>query len=192
MKLNHILVLLGAAGASSLAAYPAHSQAPAAATAAAPGEVTAGAMVYGPQGSEVGKVEKVEGGNAVINTGKNSAAIPVSALGHNEKGLLVSMTREQLDAAVEAATAKAQGNLAQALVAGAAVRSADGQAIGKIAGVSPQGIVTVQRDNDSFALQKDMFTTDAQGVTLRLTAAQLNAAVAKQQQASAATPPAQP
>ncbi|HET9628306.1 MAG TPA: hypothetical protein VFP14_02375 [Novosphingobium sp.] len=149
-------------------------------------------MVYGPQGSEVGKVEKVEGGNAVINTGKNSAAIPVSALGHNEKGLLVSMTREQLDAAVEAATAKAQGNLAQALVAGAAVRSADGQAIGKIAGVSPQGIVTVQRDNDSFALQKDMFTTDAQGVTLRLTAAQLNAAVAKQQQASAATPPAQP
>ena len=119
------------------------------------------------------------------------AAVPAAAIGHNDKGLLVSMTRDQLDAAVAAATAKAQGTLDAALVAGAAVNSSDGQALGKITSVSPEGLVTVQRESGSFALKKDMFTTDAQGVVLRLTLAQIEAAIAKQQ-ASAATPPAQP
>ena len=135
----------------------------------------------------VAALELVE--NAVINTGKNSAAVPAAAIGHNDKGLLVSMTRDQLDAAVAAATAKAQGTLDAALVAGAAVNSSDGQALGKITSVSPEGLVTVQRESGSF--KKDMFTTDAQGVVLRLTLAQIEAAIAKQQ-ASAATPPAQP
>lgn len=190
MKMRHIIGTIGLAGAAPLAVGTAFAQA-APAPAAAAVQVAAGATVYGPDGNEVGKVEKVEGGNAVINTGKNSAAVPVGAMGRNDKGLLVSMTRDQLDAAVAAATAKAQGNLEQALVAGAAVHSADGQALGKIASVSPEGLVTVQRESGSFALKKDMFTTDAQGVALRLTLAQIEAALAKQQ-ASAGTPPAQP
>ena len=189
MKLKHILVIAGALGASPLAVSGALAQAAPAASAAV--QVTVGATVYGPQGDEVGKVEKVEAGNAVINTGKHSAAIPANALGRNAKGLLVSMTRDQLDAAVEAAEAKAAGNLDQALVAGAAIHSADGKDLGKIGSVSPEGLVTVQRASGSFALKKDMFTTDANGVALRLTEAQINAALAKQQ-ASAATPAAQP
>jgi len=194
MKFKHIIGIAGMAGAAPLLASPALAQAsaPAATAPAPPVQVAAGAVVYGPDGTEVGKVEKVEGGNAVINTGKNSAAVPLSAMGKGDKGLLVSMTRDQLDAAVAAATAKAQGNLDQALVAGAAVHSADGVALGKIGSVSAEGLVTVQRDSGAFALKKDMFTTDANGVALRLTEAQINAALAKQQQASAATPPAQP
>ena len=153
---------------------------------------TVGAKVYGPDGVEAGTVEKVDAANAVVNTGTKRATLPLAAFGKNEKGLLVSMTREQLDAAVEAATAKAAGNLDQALVAGAALHSADGAAMGKISSVSPEGIVTVEREGGSFALKKDMFTTDAQGVALKLTAAQIQAALAKQQQASASTPAAQP
>ena len=191
MKLRHIIGTIGLAGAAPLLAGTAFAQAAPAPAAAASTQVTVGATVYGPDGAEVGKVEKVEGGNAVINTGKNSAAVPAAAIGHNDKGLLVSMTRDQLDAAVAAATAKAQGTLDAALVAGAAVNSSDGQALGKITSVSPEGLVTVQRESGSFALKKDMFTTDAQGVVLRLTLAQIEAAIAKQQ-ASAATPPAQP
>lgn len=193
MKFKHIVGVLGLVGGASLVTGPALAQAAAPAPAAAAAvQVTAGAAVFGPDGNEVGKVEKVDGGNAVINTGKNSAAVPVSAIGKNDKGLLVSMTRDQLDAAVAAATAKAQGNLDQALVAGAAVHSADGQALGKIGAVSADGLVTVQRESGSFALKKDMFTTDAQGVALRLTAAQIDAALAKQQQASVGTPSAKP
>ena len=188
MKFKLLLGVLAMAGTPALLTAPAFAQAaPSAAV-----QVTAGATVYGPQGAEVGKIEKVDGPNAVINTGSHSAAIPVSAFGKNEKGLLVSMTREQLDAAVEAATAKAAGNLDQALVAGAALHSADGAAMGKISSVSPEGIVTVEREGGSFALKKDMFTTDANGVALKLTAAQIQAALAKQQQASASTPAAQP
>lgn len=191
MKFRHIIGTIWLAGTTPLLAGTAFAQTAAPAPAAAAVQVTAGATVYGPDGNEVGKVEKVEGGNAVINTGKNSAAVPASAISRNDKGLLVSMTRDQLDAAVAAATAKAQGNLAAALVAGAAVHTADGQALGKIATISPEGLVTVQRESGSFALKKDIFTTDAQGVALRLTLAQIEAALAKQQ-ASAATPAAQP
>jgi hypothetical protein len=192
MKLRHIIGSIGLVGAAPLLAGTAFAQAAAPAPAAAATvQVTAGATVYGPDGNEVGKVEKVEGGNAVINTGKNSAAVPASAFGKNDKGLIVSMTRDQLDAAVAAASAKAAGNLDQALVAGADVHTSDGQALGKIASVSPEGLVTVQRESGSFALKKDMFTTDAQGVALRLTLAQIEAAISKQQ-ASAGTPAAHP
>ena len=190
MKFKAVIGIVGTLGAVPLLASPALAQA--AATGQAAATPTAGATVYGPDGAEVGKIDKVENGNAVINTGKNSAAIPVSALGHNAKGLLLSMTRDQLDAAASAASAQAVGKLDQALVAGAAVHTADNQPIGKIGSVSPEGLVTVERESGSFALKKDMFTTDAQGVALRLTQAQIQAALAKQQQASSATPPAQP
>jgi len=194
MNFREIVAVFGVTAATPLLAGTVAAQAaPPPAAAAAQVQVTAGAAVYGPQGNPVGTVEKVDGGNAVINTGKHSAAVPVSALGQNEKGLLVSMTREQLDAAVEAAEAKAAGNLDQALVVGAAVRSADGAPMGKIGAVSAEGLVTVQRETGSFALRKDSFTADASGVALKMTAAQINAALARQQQAAAATPaPAQP
>lgn len=198
MKFKPFLGMIAAVTAAPLLAQaPAPATgAPAATPAAAPAavQVTAGATVYGPTGAEVGKVDKVEGGNAVINTGAHSAAVPTSAFGRNDKGLLVSLTREQLDAAVVAAEAKAQGNLATALVVGAPLHSADGQPMGKISAVSPEGLVTVEREGGSFALRKDSFATDANGLALRMTAAQINAALARQQQAAAApaSAPAQP
>jgi nitrous oxidase accessory protein NosD len=179
MKFKHILV-----AASLAAAAPALAQ-----TAAV--EVTAGATVYGPQGNEVGKIDKVDGTTAVVNTGKHNAALPTSAFGKNEKGLLVSMTREQLDSAVEAAEAKATGALQTALVAGAAVHSSDGQPMGTIKAVTPEGVVTITRESGEFSLKKDAFTTDANGVALLATKAAIDDAVSKQAPAAAAAPAAQ-
>lgn len=150
-------------------------------------EVAAGAIVYDTQGAEVGRVDKVDGGIAVVNTGKNSASVPVTGIGRNEKGLLLLMTREQLDAAVEAATAKARGAVDQALVAGAAVRSSDGVALGMIKTISPEGVVTIDNAGKVFALKKDAFAVDATGsLAISATAAQINAAVAAQGAASPA------
>lgn len=175
MKFKHIVT-----AALTLAAAPALAQG------AAPGvEVSAGAAVYGPQGDEVGKIDKVEAGTAVVNTGKHSAALPVSAFGKNEKGLLVSMSRDQLDAAVEAAEAKAQGAVAAALVVGAPVVSADSQPMGKVKAISPDGVVTIERESGVFSLRKDAFTTGANGLALKNTKAAIDEAVAKQATSSA-------
>lgn len=196
MNLKPFLGMIAAATAAPLLAQtPAPTPATSPGPAPAAVQVTAGATVYGPNGAEVGTVEKVEGGNAVINTGAHSAAVPTSAIGRNEKGLLVSLTRDQLDAAVVAAEAKSQGNLASVLVVGAPLHSADGQPMGKVSAISAEGLVTVERESGSFALRRDSFATDANGLALRMTAAQINAALARQQQAAAApaaTAPAKP
>ena len=175
MKFKHII-----ASGLLISAAPLFAQ-------AAQVEVTAGATVYDAQGSEVGKVEKVEDGSAVVNTGKHSAALPTSGFGRNEKGLLLSMTREQLDAAVEAAVAKAHGTLDQALAVGAAVHSSDGQAMGTVKAIGADGVITIDNAGKVLSLRKDAFTTDAKGLALKATAAQINEAAAAQ---AAATAPA--
>jgi hypothetical protein len=182
MKSKHILAALLAAG-SVAAAVPAMAQTPP--PAAAQVQVTAGAIVYGPAGEEVGTVEKVDGTNAIINTGKHSAALPTSAFGKNEKGLLLSMTKAQLDSAVEAAEAKAQGALDTALVVGAAIHTADNQPLGTVKAISPDGVVTIDRPEGSFSLRKDAFTTDANGLAVKNTKAAIDEAVAKQPPAAA-------
>jgi hypothetical protein len=193
MTFKHIFGIIRAVAAVPLAISPAFAQAAPAAAAGTATQVAAGATVYGPDGTEAGKIDKIEGGNAIVNTGKHTAGVPVSAIGRSAKGLTISMNRDQIDAAVEAADAKATGNLASALVAGAAIKTSDGQPFGKVSAVSPEGVVTIEREGaPSIGLQKDQFTTNADGLALRMTAAQLNAAIAKQSQASASTPPAQP
>lgn len=184
MNLKHFLI-----ATALVSAAPALAQAPAPAAQVA---VTAGAAVYGPQGAEVGTVEKVSGATAVVNTGKHSAALPLTAFGKNEKGLLVSMTREQLDAAVEAAEAKALAALDTALVVGAAVHSSDGQPMGAVKAISPEGVVTIERTDGVFSLKKDAFTTDASGLALRASKAAIDEAVAKQPTSAAATATAAP
>lgn len=184
MKFTYILAIAGLATTA-----PALAQTPAAAPAAAQVEVTAGAKVFGPQGVEVGTIKSVSGGTAVVDTGKHSAALPLSAFGRDAKGLLVSMTREQLDTAVEAAEAKSAGALDAALVTGAAVRSSDGQPLGTIKAVSADGVVTIARPTGDLSLKKDAFAADASGVMLRATKAAIDEAVAKQAAAAPAPAP---
>lgn len=103
------------AQSSSAAAPATENAAPAAdaaaaqpaATPAAPPKVTQGATVFDVSGGEVGTVESVSGDLAVVSTGKNKARLPLSSFAAGEKGLLLGMTREQLDAAASAAAAGA-------------------------------------------------------------------------------------
>jgi len=178
MNVKHILTAILATTAAPLLAQATAPQV----------EITAGAKVYGPQGDEVGTIDKVDGANAVVNTGKHTAALPTSAFGKNEKGLLVSMSRDQLDAAVEAAEAKAQGALATALVVGAPVHSSDQQPMGTVKAISADGVVTIERAGGVFSLRKDTFTTDAGGLAIKNTKAALDEAIAKQPPAAPAAP----
>jgi hypothetical protein len=180
MKFQYIVTaLLATAAAPALAQTAAPAAQPQV-------EVTVGANVYGPAGDVVGTVDKIEAGNAVVNTGKHTAALPTSAFGKNEKGLLLSMSKDQLDAAVEAAEAKAQGAVASALVVGAAVKSSDGQPMGTVKAISADGVVTIERAEGVFSLRKDAFTTNASGLALKNTKAAIDEAVTKQAAAAPA------
>lgn len=99
------------APAADAAAAPAEAAAASGETAAtapatASAKVTIGATVYDVSGGTVGTVESVEGKFAVVSTGKNKAKLPLESFAAGEKGPLLGMTREQLDAAASAAASK--------------------------------------------------------------------------------------
>lgn len=68
-------------------------------TAATAADVKAGVPVFDQKGGVVGKVESVSAKGAVVSTGKVKAEVPVSSFGKNDKGLVISMTKAELDAA---------------------------------------------------------------------------------------------
>jgi hypothetical protein len=72
------------------------NQATALATAA---DLKAGAAVYDEHGGNVGTVESADAKGAVIAIGKARIRIPAGSIGKNERGLVVTMTKEQLEAA---------------------------------------------------------------------------------------------
>lgn len=65
----------------------------------------AGDTVYDAAGEAVATIESVEGQNAVITTGSSKATVPLSSFGSGPKGPTISMTKAQLEAAIQS-TAK--------------------------------------------------------------------------------------
>ena len=68
-------------------------------TAATAADVKAGVAVFDQKGGEVGKIESFSAKGAVVSTGKARAEIPLASLGKNDKGLVISMTKAELEAA---------------------------------------------------------------------------------------------
>jgi hypothetical protein len=62
-------------------------------------DVKTGVSVYDQKGGLVGKVASVSANGAVVNTGKARAEIPLSSFAKNDKGLVMSMTKAELEAA---------------------------------------------------------------------------------------------
>ncbi len=80
------------------------AQAQAGATVAATAaDVTAGAQIRDTAGGEVGRVESVDADSAIVSTGSVRADIPITSFGRNGQGLVLAMTRTQLEAAARAA-----------------------------------------------------------------------------------------
>lgn len=73
-------------------------------TAATADDVKAGVKVFDQTGAEVGKVDSVKGDAAVVNTGKARAEIPLKSFGKNDSGLVISITKAEIEA--KAADAK--------------------------------------------------------------------------------------
>lgn len=75
-------------------------------TAATAGDVKAGTAVFDQNGGSVGKIVSATAKEAVIDTGTVKASIPLSSFGKNDKGLVISMSKEDIDAAAKKAAPK--------------------------------------------------------------------------------------
>jgi preprotein translocase subunit YajC len=78
----------------------------AAAPAAAAPTVAAGAQVADASGGAVGTIESVSGPNAVLSTGTAKATLPLTAFAQGPNGLVIGMTKADVEAAVAMATGK--------------------------------------------------------------------------------------
>ncbi|MEO7690081.1 MAG: hypothetical protein ABIS51_12425 [Sphingomonas sp.] len=76
------------------------------AVAAKPSDVTVGSKVADIKGIPVGTIESVDADGAVVVTETGKVKLGLDTLGKNQDGLLVSVTKAQFDAAVQAAVAK--------------------------------------------------------------------------------------
>jgi hypothetical protein len=68
-------------------------------------DVREGSLVHDTQGGRVGTIESVDENGAVVSTGRARAKLPFSSFGKDGSGLVISMTRAQLEAEVAARTA---------------------------------------------------------------------------------------
>ena len=173
-------LVLALAG-SALMASPAFAQATqtpttsrAAAPSAADGKV--GASVVDSKGQPVGTIESVTGGNAVLSTGTAKASIPVTAFAKGPNGLVVGISKADLEAQV------AQASKPTEIAAGMAVSGPSGAPVGKVEAVTGD-MVTVATANTKVQLPKTAFAQGQNGLVIGMTADQLDAA------AKAATAP---
>lgn len=87
-----------AAAANTAATNTGAASASGATVAATAADVTAGARVIDTQGGEVGTVESADGSNAVVATGKARVQIPIASFAKNDQGLVISLSKSQLEA----------------------------------------------------------------------------------------------
>jgi hypothetical protein len=190
MKKSFAAAAFAAATLSPIAAF-AQGAAPASApTTAAPAVTpTVGAKVFDPQGAEVGSIEKVDASNAVVYTGTKRATLPFSAFAKNAKGLLISMSQAQLNAAVAAAEAQTSSAMDTKLVADAPIKSKDGTSVGTVQKVEGDNVTITLADGNPVTLTKQYLTVGTDGnLALTMNAAEFKSAVSAASQASAAAP----
>jgi hypothetical protein len=61
-------------------------------------DIKVGASVYDQTGALVGKVDSVGSNGAIVSTGEARAEFPLSSVGKNDKGLVITVTKSDIDA----------------------------------------------------------------------------------------------
>lgn len=147
------------------------------------GTIAVGTTVFDAQGAEVGKIESVAGGNAVIFTGTNRATIPLASFGKSPKGPTLGMTRAELDAAAAKAAVAATEQLRARLLPGTEVRGSAGAVIAKVKELDGDNVVLTTPKGE-VRVPLTGVGANTQGVFIGMTQAEFDAAVA----ANVATP----
>jgi len=75
-------------------------------TAATAADVKKGVSVYDQSGALVGKIDSVTAEGAVLDTGATRAQVPVGSFAKGDKGLVIGMSKADIDAAAKKSTPK--------------------------------------------------------------------------------------
>lgn len=152
--------------------------APAASTAApSTATVTAGAQVFDQTGGTVGKIDTVEGQFAVLATDKSKVRLPLTSFAKGDKGLIIGMTKDQIDAAASGAAASAQQDPAKLVTVGATVKDTAGGTVGTVKKVDSQYVLVATGKNE-VRLPITAFGAGTDGPVIAMTATQLDQAAA--------------
>lgn len=154
------------------------AQAAGAAAPAGPPQVTAGAAVSDPSGASVGTIESVTNGIATLSTGTTKAGIPLTSFAQGPSGLMLGMTKAQVDAQAAAAKQTAQAAARAGppkIVVGATVSDTKGAKVGTIKAVGGD-LVTVASPTASAQLPKSGFAQGPDGLVIGLSPEQFEAA----------------
>ncbi|WP_203234663.1 hypothetical protein, partial [Sphingomonas solaris] len=100
--------------------------------------ITAGASVKDTAGAAVGTIKSVDGQYALLDTTKVQVKLPITAFAAQGDGLVIAMTKAQIEAAAAGAGAGAKAKTAAAITAGASVKDTAGAAVGTIKSVDGQ------------------------------------------------------
>lgn len=164
------------AGAASAQTQPAAAPAAGAASATpTKPNLAPGVQVIHTSGAPVGTIVSVQGDGTVLKTDLHELRLPVASYGVNKDGaVVVSMTREELNATVEQELAKAE----QMLQAGTVVRDTAGGVVGTIDQVDDQFVTVKLASGKAARLPRSGFAAGPAGPIVGITAAQLEAQLA--------------
>jgi len=125
------------------------------------------------QGSEVGTVVAVSGETLTVKTDRHEAQLPKTAFTQSNGKLLFSMTREELNEAVERSLAEANASL----VRGATVTGSKGTPVGTIDAIDEQYATLKLLSGKLIKIPRSSLGGGPQGGIIGLTAEELEAKV---------------
>lgn len=159
--------------AASLAGSPSFAQAALAAQAAPTPRV--GMQVVDTKGRPVGMVTAMKGGNLIVRTDRLEATLPASSFTVQDGKLWFAMTRDQLNASIEAAAAAAEA----ALAPGASVKGAEGHVIGTIEAIDQEFATIKTVGGKMIKVPRAGIAASGDGAVIGMTAEQLEAVLAQ-------------
>lgn len=154
----------------SAAATPAAVATPAAGAA----QISAGAQVLGPDGGAVGTIAARGADFAVVKTDKHEVRLPRTAFAAGPNGLVIGLSRDQLNAQVDQAKAQA----ADALKPGAQVNGSSGAQAATVEKVDGEFVTVKLKSGKVVRLPKNAIAAGPNGLAIGLTAEQLEAQAA--------------
>lgn len=162
MRLTRPLLVATALVTTAPFATTAVAQAPA---------ISPGMQVVDVAGNPVGMVTSVKDGLLIVKTDRHEAQLPATSFTPNKGKLLFAMTREQLNASIEAELAAANASL----VAGTSVYGTGGAIAGVIEAIDDSIVTLKLTSGEMIRLPRSGIAPSDKGAVLGVSAAELKA-----------------
>lgn len=127
--------------------------------------VAAGTTIYGSDGRMIGTVARAEGQLILLDVDQRAVPVPRNAVSSGENGATINITKTELVAQFDQQMAAFEAKLDAALTAGAAVQTADGQALGTIQETSNEAVL-VESTDGPLTLPRQLLTLDNEGTLI--------------------------